>query len=70
MFEQIIFYRILGMPLLAWGGLITLLSFLFTAYIAIRRGKTKINFKWHPRMAKISITLAFIHGILAVIAFI
>ncbi|MBI4709028.1 MAG: hypothetical protein HY764_02400 [Candidatus Portnoybacteria bacterium] len=67
MLAEIAYWEILGKPLIMYLGLLTLASFLFTASIAImnKRGITKIPFKWHPRMAKTSIGLAIIHGLLA-----
>jgi hypothetical protein len=52
-------------------GILTLLSFLFTASIAIlnKKGIQKIPFSWHPKMAIISITLAVIHGLFGILAF-
>jgi hypothetical protein len=49
-----------------YGGILTLLSFLFTASIALmnHKGIHAIPFKWHPIMAKISISLALIHALL------
>ena len=66
MLENITYYQIFGKPLIMYLGIITLLSFLFTASIAVmtRRGITLIPFKWHPRMAILSIILALIHGFL------
>ena len=59
-------YTVLGMPLIMLGGIVTLLCFLFTASISImnKRGTTFIPFKWHPRMAAISIALAISHAIM------
>lgn len=72
MLEYITYYQILGRPLIFYLGIITLSSFLFTASIAVmnRRGIAIIPFKWHPRMAAISITLAIIHGTLGILAYI
>jgi hypothetical protein len=58
---------ILGKPFIIYLGIITLISFLFTASISIlnKRGVRYVPFKWHPRMAKISIALAIIHGLIA-----
>jgi hypothetical protein len=52
-------------------GIITLLSFLFTASISVlnKRGIRYVDFKWHSRMAKFSIGLALLHGLLAVLAY-
>lgn len=73
MLEYITYYQILGKPLIMYLGILTLSSFLFTASIAVlnvKFGIAKIPFKWHPRMAAISITLALIHGTLGILAYI
>lgn len=71
MLRNIAYYLIFGKPVIMYLGILTLSSFIFTAYIGAMapRGKTKIPFQWHPRMAKISITLAILHGILGVSAY-
>jgi len=71
MLEQITYYLVFGKPLILYLGAITLLSFLFTASIAImnKRDISKIPFKWHPRMAAFSIILALIHGTLGMLAY-
>ncbi|MCL5433329.1 MAG: hypothetical protein M1524_04430 [Patescibacteria group bacterium] len=71
MISQISYYPIFGKPLIMYLGIITFLSFLFTAFISIsnRRGKRWIAFKWHPRMAIVSIGLAFIHGLFGLSAY-
>lgn len=72
MLEYITYYQIFGKPLIMYLGLLTLSSFLFTASIAvlnIKFGINKIPFKWHPRMAAISITLALIHGTLGILLY-
>jgi len=69
MLSEIIYYQILGKPLIMYLGIITLNSFLFTALIAIlnKKGIHIISFKWHPRIAIISISLAIIHGLLGIL---
>ena len=71
MLQQITYFQILGKPLIMYLGIITLLSFLFTATIAIlnKKGINKIPFAWHQRMAIISIILALIHGFLGLMAY-
>lgn len=71
MLVRIAYLSILGKPLIMYLGILTLFSFLFTAYIGFMnlRGKTKIPLKWHFRMAGISLTLAVIHGILGISRF-
>ncbi|MFH0860261.1 MAG: hypothetical protein V1921_03585 [Candidatus Altiarchaeota archaeon] len=64
------YYEVWGVPLIIYGGIITLLSLFITASIAVlnRKGVTKIPFKWHPRMAKLSIILAVTHATLVVLS--
>jgi hypothetical protein len=52
-------------------GIITLAFLLFTASISImnKKGINAIPIKWHPIMAGFTITLAIIHGLLAVLAY-
>jgi hypothetical protein len=71
-FAQIAFYPVFGFPFLLYLGAITLLSFLLTASIAVMNKKRihAIPFKWHPRMAALSIIIAVIHGTLAMLAYI
>ena len=71
MLTNITYYQIFGKPLIMYLGILTLLSFLFTALIGYlnRRGINRIPLAWHFRMAKISITLAIIHGLLGVLAY-
>jgi len=71
MLQNISYYMIFGKPLIMYMGILTLSSFLITAYIGFMtmKGKTRIPFKWHPRMAAISIALAIIHGALGILAY-
>jgi len=70
MFRTIAYTLFLGKPLIMWGGIITFLSFLFTAYISFanQKGNHKIPFKWHPIMAKISLLFALFHGLFGILA--
>ncbi len=71
MLEDVTYYLIFGKPLIMYLGLMTLLSFSFTASIAImdKRGLKIIPFRYHPKMAIFSLTLAIIHGTLGVLAY-
>ncbi|HLD55004.1 MAG TPA: hypothetical protein VJB35_01965 [Candidatus Nanoarchaeia archaeon] len=71
MLENLIYFQILGKPLIMYFGILTLLSFLFTASIAVlnQKGIHLIPFVWHPRMAIISITLAIMHGTFGILAY-
>lgn len=52
-------------------GILTLSAFLLTALIGYLnyKGNHRIPFKWHPRMAAMAITLAILHGLLGVLAY-
>jgi hypothetical protein len=65
MVNSLAFYLLFGKPLIMYGGILTFLSLLFTASISLmnRKGIFIIPFKWHPRMAVITIILATIHAI-------
>ena len=56
----------LGFPLIMYGGIATFLLILFTATVGALniKGIKTIPFKWHPRLAIITIVFAIIHGIL------
>ena len=72
MIKNVGYVLIFGLPLIFYLGIITLLSFLFTASISILNVEFnihKIPFKWHPRMAKVSIALALIHGLLSILLY-
>lgn len=71
MISNIAYYLIFGKPLIMYIGILTLLSFSFTAYIGFMnlKGKTKIPLKWHFRMAKISLAVAITHGLLGLLAY-
>ena len=71
MLEEISYYMVLGIPLIVYGGILTLLSFIATAAIPImnQKGINKIPMVWHFRMAKLSILLALVHGSLGIMAY-
>jgi cytochrome b561 len=55
----------LGLPLVVYGGITTLLLMLFTATVGFLnfKGIHVIPFKWHPRLAVTTITVALIHAV-------
>lgn len=71
MLQNITYYMIFGKPLIMYDGILTLLCLLFTASISIMNlnGIKTIPFKWHPRMAIITIIMAVIHGTFGILAF-
>jgi hypothetical protein len=67
----IIFQRYFGLPLIAWGGIFTFLCLIVTAliaYLTVRNIKP-LPVKWHYNMALLTIILAAIHGLAAILAF-
>ena len=71
MVREIAFYLIFGKPLIMYGGIITGASIFFTAYIgySISKGKIGFSVKSHIVMARISLALMLLHGILGVLIF-
>ena len=67
MIHQIAIYTLFGLPLVVYGGIMTFISFLFTATIGFTnyRNIRFVSFKWHPIMVIISFVLAMIHMIFA-----
>lgn len=69
---EVAYFDIFGYPLIMYLGILTLLSLLFTASIAVmnRKGINKIPMNWHFIMARVTIGLAALHGVLAFISYI
>jgi len=70
MFYQIAYYVVFGLPVVAWGGILTLISMLTTATLGylFHTGKAVFPFYWHWGMALTTITLAILHGTLGILA--
>ena len=68
---KIALYKIFGLPIIAYGGIITLLLFLTVATMGmlIASGKTSIPLAWHMNLAKIAIVCALIHGLVGLLMF-
>ncbi len=66
MISDIAMYVILGRPLVMYGGILSIILLISTATVGYLnfRGKTAIPFKWHPRLAIATITVALLHAIL------
>ena len=65
MVHNLAFTLFLGQPLVMYGGILTFLLMLFTAIVGMLnfKGITVIPFKWHPRLAIITIVVAIVHAI-------
>ena len=70
MIYQIAFQVFLGLPLVAWGGVATIVSLFTTATLGFlfHTGRAHFKFVWHIRAAVTTLTLAFLHGLLAILA--
>ena len=70
--KEISYMPVLGIPLIAWLGIATLISLIITAAIPAmnRAGIKTVPHKWHSRIAKLTIALAIIHGSLGILAYI
>lgn len=66
MINNFAFISFLEIPLVGYLGVVTFLLMLFTATVGAltMKGITLIPFKWHPRLAIMTIVIALIHGIL------
>jgi hypothetical protein len=64
-------FEAIALPLLMPFGFLTLFSLLLTSYISLsnKSGNGKIPMKWHPLMAKITVALAIVHMVLAILTF-
>ncbi|OGH06080.1 MAG: hypothetical protein A2W22_04150 [Candidatus Levybacteria bacterium RBG_16_35_11] len=71
MVRSIALSSVFGYPFILYLGAITFISFSFTALLGYRyfTGRPLLPFKWHPRMAAASLTLAVIHAILGLSMF-
>ncbi len=70
MLRNIAYYPIFGLPLIFYTGILTLTSFLITALLGYLVHKGKIPFKFHIAMVDTSMTLAFIHAIFGLSAYV
>jgi hypothetical protein len=68
-FENITYYMIFNIPLIAIGGILTFLLMIFTASIPYlqKKGYKFANYNLHVRLAIIVIILSFLHGLLFIL---
>jgi hypothetical protein len=71
MIHTIALTMFLGQPLILYGGIFTFLCIITTATIGLLhfKGVITIPFKWHPRFAVFTITVAIFHAILGLSIF-
>jgi hypothetical protein len=72
MLENISYFLIFGRPLIFYLGILSLTLLVSTAAVGYLnfKGRTKIPFKWHPRLAALTITVVAIHGALGILLYI
>ena len=61
----------LGMPMIAWLGIVTYILLFLTGFLQVLKIKQKIkfSFKAHKTMAMITIVFATIHGALVMLTY-
>lgn len=71
MFTEITYHMVFGLPLIVYGGIFTLLSFLATATVAYgtRKGFLQVDVKWHYLLAGLSIVAGLSHAVFALLAY-
>ena len=73
MFTQIAFFPIMGLPMIVWGGIFTLLLFILAAVIGYlnSKGVNKppiITYKGHKIIALIALISGIGHGLLGLLS--
>lgn len=71
MISQIASTAVFGIPLIMYGGILTLLLLLSTATVGYLNyhSRVLIPFKWHPRLAVATVIAALLHGFLGLSLF-
>ncbi len=71
MIRDLAYTLIFGKPLIIYGGTLTFVLLIFTATVGWLNFKAIyiIPFKWHPRLAIITIIVAVIHAIMGLSAY-
>lgn len=71
MFSSIAYYIFLGLPMIAWGGIVSFFFLFSTVFIAFlhKKGNFTIPYKYHPIFGFITLILASFHGLLGILAY-
>lgn len=69
MSASVAYFMIFGIPLVIWFGISTFIGLVTTATLGILvlKGLYHIPFKWHMRMAAVTILLAVTHVLLVLL---
>jgi len=72
MLENISYFLIFGKPLILYLGILTLTLLVSTATVGYLnfKGRTVIPFKWHPRLAALTLSVAAVHATLGILLYI
>ncbi len=70
MIANLVYFNLFGLPLIAWGGMFTFACLIATALIAYLTVKNirPMPVKWHTNLAIVTIILASLHGLAAILA--
>ena len=66
---DIAFYSLGGIPLLAYGGMLTFIFLLITAYVGHKVSKNEAMLSTHKMFVAISFLLALGHALLGILSF-
>jgi hypothetical protein len=69
MFEGISYFPILGLPLLLWGGILTLVLLVSTVSVQLlnRYGVKVVPLAWHSRLGSATLIMGTLHGLAAIL---
>lgn len=65
MINRLAYTLVLGQPVIMYGGIITLILLVTTAVVGYLnfKGIHVIPFRWHPRLAMVTIVIAIVHAL-------
>ena len=71
MLSQIALTKIAGLPMVAYGGMITLLLIIITGYIghSLMKGEQKFSLKVHQNLFWVTLIVGILHGIVGLSIF-
>ena len=71
MISQIALTKIFGLPVVAYGGMFTLLLILITGYVghSLMKGEQKFSLKTHKNLFWLTLIIGIIHGIIGISIF-
>jgi hypothetical protein len=69
MLEGIVYFPVLGLPLLLWGGILTLVLLISTVSVQLlnRYGVKVVPLAWHSRLGIATLIVGILHGLAAIL---